>query len=80
MTTQLNSKNHYDLISQFERDFPHNRLDKEEKSLWRIGQIYQNGEVNRLFLAYRQGYSLAKIKSESSDIHTTEGSQFGMGA
>lgn len=55
----LLTQEHYDLLSQFEREF-RGRHDKEDKSLWRIGQIYQSGEVNALFKAYRQGYSLGK--------------------
>lgn len=57
----LLSKEHYELIAQFDKDFSHCRLDKEEKSLWSIGQIYQNGETNNLFKAYRMGHSYGKV-------------------
>lgn len=55
------SKEHNDLMRQFEHDFKCERLDREEdKKLWSLGHIYQSGEVNRLFLAYRLGYSFRK--------------------
>jgi hypothetical protein len=60
MTQMLNSKEHYDLMAKFDRDFKTERLDKESKDMWIKGRIYQNGNVNRLFLAYRLGYSLGK--------------------
>lgn len=57
----LKSKEHYDLMAQFEKDFRYKRLDKEEnKEQWVRGYVYANGEVNELFKAYRLGYSLAK--------------------
>lgn len=54
----LLTREHYELMAAFERDFSHNRLDKEDKSFWAKGNIYQNGQVNDLFLAYRKGYAL----------------------
>ena len=61
----LNTKEHYDLMAKFERDFKGERLDREEdKELWKRGRIYQNGRVNDLFLAYRMGYSLGKVGVE----------------
>lgn len=54
----LNSKDHYDLMEQFEREFRgFARMDKEDKSLWAKGRIYQHGELNSMFLAYRRGVS-----------------------
>jgi hypothetical protein len=53
----LTSKAHYDLMTQFESEFSHHRLDKEDKSYWAKGNIYQNGTANELFLAYRRGYA-----------------------
>ena len=55
----LFSKEHYDLINDFERNFSE-RFDKEDKSLWAKSIIYQDGEVNKLFLAFRLGYSAGK--------------------
>jgi hypothetical protein len=51
----LFSKAHYDLMAAFEREFRHCRLDKEPQALWAKGNIYQNGQTNELFLAYRRG-------------------------
>ena len=50
---------HYDLMAQFEREFP-GRHDKEQKALWPNGIIYQDGQINELFKAYRRGYALSK--------------------
>ena len=57
----ITSKEHYDMIAMFERSFPGHRFDKEDKALWAKGYVYQNGETNNLFLAFRQGvaYGLA---------------------
>jgi hypothetical protein len=57
----LNNKEHYELIAMFEKEFKGFRLDKEEKSFWSKGNIYQNGETNNMFLAYRKGYSFGKV-------------------
>lgn len=51
----LFSQEHYDLMAQFERQFKGERLDREDKSFWPIGHIYQDGHVNNLFLAFRHG-------------------------
>jgi len=51
----LTSKAHYDLMAAFEREFRGYRLDKEDKALWSKGNVYQSGETNALFLAYRRG-------------------------
>lgn len=56
---QIVSKEHYDLMAQFEREFKGQRLDREDKSMWPRGAVYQSGETNNLFLAYRRGYALA---------------------
>ena len=60
----LMTKEHYDLLGQFESEFKHHRLDKEDKALWGKGIIFQDGRVNELFKAYRQGYSLGKVMAE----------------
>lgn len=59
----LTSKEHYELMDMFERDnlFSRSRrFDKEEKSLWPKGIVYQDGATNEIFLAYRNGYSFGK--------------------
>lgn len=54
----LFSQDHYELIAMFEREFKGHRLDKEAKEMWSKGCIFQNGETNNLFVAYRKGYAL----------------------
>lgn len=56
---ELKSQEHIDLMAMFEREH-HGRMDKERKDLWPMGRIYQDGQVNELFLAYRKGYALAR--------------------
>ena len=57
----LGSKEHYDLISTFERCFGKGmRLDKESKEYQKRGYIYQNSETNTAFKFFCQGYALAK--------------------
>ena len=56
---QLKSQEHYDLIANFERTFK-GRFDKEPKHLWPMGVVYQDGQVNALFDAFRKGYALHK--------------------
>jgi hypothetical protein len=56
----LNTQEHVDLMAMFEREEKGARLTKEPKTLWRIGVIYQDGEVNARFLAYRRGYAFGK--------------------
>lgn len=57
----LKDREHYDLMASFESEFGGSyRLDKEPKELWPRGNVYQHGELNQLFLAYRRGYALAK--------------------
>lgn len=55
----LNNKEHYDLMAAFERQHS-GRMDREDKSLWQRGVIYQDGHVNDLFLAFRRGHAYAK--------------------
>lgn len=66
----LKSKEHYDLMDQFENELQHGkglilsglRFDREDKSLWTQGRVYQHGETNNLFLAYRLGYAFGLTK------------------
>ncbi len=53
----LITKEHIELMSAFEKEFKGERLDKEDKTLWPLGVLYQDGMVNKLFLAYRRGYA-----------------------
>ena len=56
----IGSKEHYELIEMFEREFKGFRFDKEPKDIWPKGNIYQSGETNNLFLAYRRGVSYGR--------------------
>ena len=60
----LLSRDHHEMISFFERHFKGAfRLDKEDKALWSKGYIYQNGEANAAFLAFREGVAYGKAVS-----------------
>lgn len=56
---QIHSQEHIDLIAMFEKEYS-GRFDKEPKTLWPFGRIYQDGPLNEQFLAYRRGYALAR--------------------
>ena len=58
----LLSKEFYELVEMFEREkfYGANRYDKEEKSLWPKGNVYQCGETNKMFRIYMRGYSFGK--------------------
>lgn len=52
----IGSKEHYEMIAMFEKVFAgEGRFDKEPKEFWTKGNIYQNGEINKLFIAFRHG-------------------------
>lgn len=59
----LKSQEHIDLMAMFEREFRGERFDKEDKALWPKGRIYQSGQTNELFLAYRRGYAFGRALS-----------------
>ena len=59
----LFSREHYELVEMFDREFKGSRLDKEAKDMWPRGYVYQHGEVNQLFLAYRKGFAFGKALS-----------------
>ena len=56
----LKTKEYYELLLRFDREYKSLRLDKEPKELWSKGAVYQDGLVNRLFCAYQKGYALGK--------------------
>ena len=64
----LNTKEHYDLLDAFERNHRDLRLDRENRALWAKGRIYQSGETNSLFLAFRRGYALGKVITEAEAL------------
>lgn len=68
----LCSKDHYDLMEMFEREFASLRLDREDKAYWPKGNIYQNGETNSLFLAYRMGAAYGRSSAAPADQKDTD--------
>lgn len=56
----LGSQEHIEIMAMFEREFRGMRMDREDKELWKQGNVYQSGETNAAFLAYRKGYAFAK--------------------
>lgn len=67
----LMSKEHYDLMAAFERSHS-GRFDKEDKSLWPRGIVYQDGRMNELFLAFRQGCAYAKTTAYGDGFYDGE--------
>lgn len=64
----LKTKEHEDLLAMFEREFKGQRFDREPKDIWPMGRIYQDGQLNDLFLAYRRGYAYGKALNRPDDI------------
>ena len=63
----IKTKEHYDLMSQFEKTAgKYYRLDKEPKDMWHKGRIYQSGEANNAFLMFRDGYEFGKCVERMS--------------
>jgi hypothetical protein len=57
----IGTKEHYDLLNMFERSIAkHHRKEREDKSLWKKGVIYQDGNVNNMYLAFISGYSYGR--------------------
>lgn len=56
----LKTREHIDIMAQFEKEYRSERLDREDRSQWHKGIIYQDGKVNELFLAFRKGYAFGK--------------------
>ena len=56
-----NTKEFYDLMKNFEgtvgKSMNHT---KEDKGTWKQGYYYTNGETNKLFVGFLNGYQLAK--------------------
>ncbi|MCK9282400.1 MAG: hypothetical protein M0P71_17430 [Melioribacteraceae bacterium] len=57
----IGSKEHDEIIVNFDKEYYYLNLIKEEKELWYKGQIYANGETNNLFKAYSLGYSFGRL-------------------
>ena len=56
----IETKEHYDLMAEFQKVYPRRRSDREPKNLWASGAVYQDGMTNELFKAYRMGYALGR--------------------
>lgn len=69
----LGTKEHYDVIDMFDREYKGHRLDKEDRSLWRRGIVYQDSHVNELFGAYLRGYAFAKALATISTAPEAQG-------
>jgi len=55
-----NTKEFYDMQKEFERVYEGLRLDKEAKEFYPKQHFYQNGEANDKFIAFMNGYQVAK--------------------
>jgi hypothetical protein len=65
----LIGREHYELMEHFEREFRGHRLDREKSKDRRArGNVYQSGETNALFLAYRRGYALGRVTERSEEM------------
>ena len=58
---QIGSKEHCEILEAFEKNYPWLRLDKEDRKIWKDGNIYQNGETNNLYKAFISGYSFTRV-------------------
>jgi hypothetical protein len=71
----LETKEFYDLMNAFEKS-KHihgygRRLEREtDKALWVKQVYYQNGSINELFIAFMNGYSLAKSMAHQGIFET----------
>ncbi len=65
---QIITKEHEFIMEHFEKEHFGNH-EREPKHLWPMGQIYCDSEMNRDFLAYRKGYSLARSVSWFNRCH-----------
>lgn len=54
------TKEFYDLLSDFEKIYKHMRLDREKKEFYTRGAFYQSGETNTTFKAFLHGYQLGR--------------------
>ncbi len=64
---ELIYKQHYELMGDFERIYSRRCLDRKDRIMWGRNQIYQDEEVNDLFLAFRAGYILAEVVAQQEE-------------
>lgn len=57
----LFNKEQFEIIEQFEKTYPYIRKDKEPKKLWKKKIIYQDGQVNELFIAFCFGVAYGEF-------------------
>ena len=58
----VGSSEHYEILKEFEKNFSYMRLTREsDKTLWKMGIVYEDGLANQLYKAYQLGYSLGRI-------------------
>ena len=60
-TKFVGTQEFYDLQDNFDKNYKHLRLDKENKEYNQYGRFYQSGETNKLFEVYMSGYMLGRI-------------------
>lgn len=68
---QIRTKEHYDILTAFEKSHSGLRFDKEPYELWSKGVVYQNGEVNKLYGLFMLGYSTARTVYMQEDNTAT---------
>lgn len=59
---RIESKEHYEILDMFEKQYSHLRLDRVDDMEWKKkGYIYESGETNELYKAFMSGYSLGRL-------------------
>lgn len=59
----IGSKEHFEILEQFEKNFSHCRLDREtDVQSIKKGYLYQSGETNNLYQAYILGYTFGRLQ------------------
>jgi len=66
---KLGSKEHYEAVEMFDRIVKSSpsmrfRLDKEPKTIWSTGSVYQDGSANMAFNAFLHGVAFGKAISQ----------------
>jgi len=55
----IETQEHHEMMYEFDK--LHKTTPKREPfSIWHTGYLYQDGEINKEFIAFRKGYALAK--------------------
>lgn len=62
---KIGSKEFYDMMDNFENNknnLPYTgSFEREDKSMWVRGQIYQDGKTNSFFQCFMLGYQLGRL-------------------